>query len=128
MAPGGLEEDDDAYAELYPGMAGFGREAYSDEDEDEEEKRELPDPVAEAEAAAAAGSKKGKRKKPAAADLKEDKKLDSDLGKIREILEVERGADVAGAFGDKKKGVGAGDDDDEAALAAAAGRRRRRLG
>lgn len=126
VAPGGLEADDeeDAYAELYPGMAGFGREAYSDEDEEDGKKRELPDPAAEA-AAAAAGNDKKRRKPAADKPEKEDKRLDSDLGKIREILEVERGADVAGAFGDTSK---ADAEAAEATLAAAAGKRRRRLG
>ena len=108
------DDDDDAYAELYPSaMAGFGRQAGSDSEDE-------PEPGATADALAAKdaarkdkGAGKAAKAKAAAKAKKEAEKeaarTDTELAKIRAVLEKRPGkaADLDEAFeGDAKEGGG----------------------
>lgn len=104
------DDDDDAYAELYPAaMAGFGRQAYSDDEEEE------PGAVADALAAKDAARKEKGGAKAAAAKAaakakkekaREEARTDAELAKIRQVIEKKRpdkAGDLDEAFDGAKK-------------------------
>ena len=90
------EEEEDAYAELYPDAgAGFGADMYSDDEEKGGD---------EGEADKAAGGKPGAKQPSARArERAAGAKLDSELAQIKTLLEKD-GADVEAAFAEVPKG------------------------
>ena len=94
------EEEEDAYAELYPDAgAGFGDDMYSD---DEEGGRGGED-----EAKGEADKKTGNQPSARARERAAGAKLDSELAQIKTLLEKD-GADVEAAFSKAPRGRGKG--------------------